>query len=49
MSGHRGDAAYWYEAVRGEFVTSTYYMKEAPAWLERWNKKRVADSYAGQK
>jgi len=48
MSGHRGDAAYWYEPAHGEFVTSSYYMKEAPAWLEQWNRKRLPDGYADQ-
>jgi predicted AlkP superfamily pyrophosphatase or phosphodiesterase len=48
MAGHRGDAAYWYESARGEFVTSTYYMKEAPVWLEQWNRQRFPDRYAGQ-
>ena len=48
MAGHQGDAAYWYEPARGEFVTSTYYTKEAPVWLEQWNRKRVPDRYAGQ-
>ncbi len=48
MSGHRGDAAYWYEPIRGEFVTSTYYMNEAPGWLEQWNRRRVPDRYANQ-
>jgi predicted AlkP superfamily pyrophosphatase or phosphodiesterase len=49
MAGHRGDAAYWYESARGEFVTSSYYMKEAPAWLNEWNQQRFPDRYAGQK
>ena len=49
MAGHRGDAAYWYEASGGNFITSTYYMNKAPAWLEEWNKQRLADRYAGQK
>ena len=48
MAGHRGDAAYWYEPARGEFVTSTYYMKETPGWLEQWNRRRFPDVYAGQ-
>jgi len=48
MAGHRGDAAYWYEPGSGEFVTSSYYMKEAPVWLKEWNRKRVPDRYAGQ-
>ena len=49
MAGRRGDAAYWYEPANGELVTSSYYMKEAPAWLGQFNQKRVPDSYAGQK
>jgi Type I phosphodiesterase / nucleotide pyrophosphatase len=48
MAGRRADAAYWYETRGGRFITSTYYMKEAPAWLEAWNGKRLADSYAGR-
>ena len=49
MAGHRGDAAYWYEATEGHFITSTYYMSETPDWLERWNSQRFPDRYAGQK
>jgi predicted AlkP superfamily pyrophosphatase or phosphodiesterase len=49
MAGHRGDAAYWYESARGQFVTSSYYMKEAPGWLEQWNRKRFPDHYGSQK
>jgi predicted AlkP superfamily pyrophosphatase or phosphodiesterase len=47
MSGPRADAAYWYETAEGRFITSTYYMKEAPPWLQAWNARRVADSRAG--
>lgn len=48
MAGRRGDAAYWYETAGGNFITSTYYMREAPAWLTAWNNRHVADAYAGQ-
>ena len=48
MGGRRADAAYWYEAVGGNFVTSTYYMRETPSWLTAWNNRHVADAYAGQ-
>jgi len=48
MAGRRGDAAYWYETAGGDFITSTYYMREAPNWLTRWNGRHVADEYAGQ-
>ena len=49
MAGRRGDAAYWYENAGGNFITSTYYMTEAPAWLERWNAQHYVDRYAGRK
>ncbi len=48
MAGHRGDAAYWYETSGGNFITSTYYMSKAPAWLENWNSLRLPDRYAGK-
>ena len=49
MAGPRGDAAYWYETSGGNFITSTYYMSEAPAWLEKWNSQRLPDQYAGKR
>jgi predicted AlkP superfamily pyrophosphatase or phosphodiesterase len=48
MAGPRGDAAYWYEQATGRFITSTYYMKAAPPWLDALNSRRVPDSYAGK-
>ena len=48
MAGPEGDAAYWYETSGGNFITSTYYMSEAPAWLKEWNDQRLPDQYAGQ-
>jgi predicted AlkP superfamily pyrophosphatase or phosphodiesterase len=47
MAGRRADGAYWYETSGGNFITSTYYMPEAPSWLLAWNKRRKADQYAG--
>src|SRR5262245_1620402 len=48
MAGRRGDAAYWYETAGGNFITSSYYMREAPRWLLTWNSRHVADEYAGR-
>ncbi|MBX7184364.1 MAG: alkaline phosphatase family protein [Vicinamibacteria bacterium] len=48
MAGPRGDAAYWYEQATGEFISSTYYMKSAPPWLDQINRRRVPDSYGGK-
>ena len=49
MAGRHADAAYWYETAGGNFITSTYYAKEAPPWLTRWNRLRFPDTYAGKK
>jgi arylsulfatase A-like enzyme len=36
MAGRRADAAYWYEPKAGVFGSSSYYMRELPAWLSAW-------------
>jgi predicted AlkP superfamily pyrophosphatase or phosphodiesterase len=41
-AGHMGKA-FWLS--HGDFVTSSYYYKEAPSWLLDWNKRKLADSY----
>jgi predicted AlkP superfamily pyrophosphatase or phosphodiesterase len=48
MGGRRADAAYWYETAGGNFITSTYYMAEPPAWLVAVNNRHMADARAGQ-
>jgi predicted AlkP superfamily pyrophosphatase or phosphodiesterase len=46
--GRGADAAYWFDTKTGAFVTSTYYMAEAPGWVQAFNDRRAADSLAGQ-
>jgi predicted AlkP superfamily pyrophosphatase or phosphodiesterase len=46
--GRRADAAYWFENEGGNFITSSYYMDTAPAWLTEWNGRRVPDRFGGQ-
>jgi len=48
MAGRRADAAYWYENAGGNFITSTYYMKAAPAWLAVWNNRHFPDTFSGK-
>jgi predicted AlkP superfamily pyrophosphatase or phosphodiesterase len=45
MTGHRADAAYWYENPCGCFITSTYYFSQPPAWLAEFNGRKQADRY----
>jgi predicted AlkP superfamily pyrophosphatase or phosphodiesterase len=47
-AGHAANAAYWYDGSNGYFITSSYYMKELPAWVQEFNKKRLAEKYLGQ-
>jgi len=46
-SGHMADAAYWYDNKTGDFVTSTYYFQELPPWVQAFNKRHSAETYAG--
>lgn len=45
MAGKRADGAYWYETAEGRFITSTWYTRRTPAWLEQWNARNLADAY----
>jgi hypothetical protein len=46
-AGHMANGAYWFDAKSGNFVTSTYYLAEAPAWVKEANAAHPADRYAG--
>ena len=47
MAGHAGKA-FWFSKKTGEFVTSTFYYKRYPAWVDDWNKKQLAFQYSGK-
>lgn len=46
--GRGADAAYWFDTKTGSFVSSTYYMNDAPQWVRAFNSRRPADTLAGQ-
>lgn len=48
MGGRRADAAYWFENNGGNFITSSFYMAAAPAWMTEWNRRRSADRFGRQ-
>jgi hypothetical protein len=48
-SGHAANAAYWFEHESGQFVSSTYYMTDLPAWVRAFNKSDAANRYAAAK
>ena len=45
--GHAGKA-FWFSKSNGEFVTSTYYYKDYPDWVNKWNSQKLADRYKGK-
>lgn len=46
--GHTANAAYWYDGKSGNWVTSTYYMNQLPAWLTRFNEQKLPEKYLKQ-
>lgn len=47
-AGHSANAAYWFDPSTNNWVTSTYYMNELPAWLKNYNSKRRADEFTSK-
>ena len=37
--GHAADAAFWWDAKAGNFITSTYYVDRLPFWMEKFNRE----------
>ena len=44
-AGHSANAAYWYDAANGNWITSTYYMTDLPQWAKDLNAKKLVDKY----
>lgn len=47
-AGHSANAAYWYDSRSGNWVTSTYYMETLPAWVDKFNNRKITDSFYKQ-
>jgi len=45
-AGHSANAAYWFRGKdEGDFISSTYYMKNLPKWVKDFNASKIAESY----
>ena len=44
-AGHAANAAYWYDDAVGKFITSSYYMKDLPEWVNQFNNKDWPGTY----
>jgi predicted AlkP superfamily pyrophosphatase or phosphodiesterase len=47
-AGHTANAAYWFDNANGSFISSTYYMKELPQWVQQFNARKLPDQYLKQ-
>lgn len=48
MAGMRPDAAFWWNADTGRFISSTYYCDALPAYAQAFNDEHWADRFHGQ-
>ena len=47
-AGHTANAAYWYDDVSGNWISSSYYGTELPQWVTKFNKKDEAGHFMKQ-
>lgn len=47
-AGHSANAAYWYDVLSGNWVSSTYYMNTLPGWVSTFNNRKTVDSFYRQ-
>ena len=44
-AGHTANAAYFYDPSVGNWITSSYYMNDLPAWVKQFNDYRLPEKY----
>lgn len=44
-AGHSANAAYWFDGQTGDWITSTFYMNQLPAWVEDYNKIKLVNKF----
>lgn len=47
--GQHPNGAYWFQATDGTFITSDYYYKNLPNWVQEFNKQNSPDKFFGKK
>ncbi len=46
--GHLANGAYWFDSFSGNWITSDYYMKQLPEWVNQFNNQKLATKYLSQ-
>lgn len=47
-AGHSADAAYWFDDLDGNWISSTYYMDTLPTWVSNFNNRKLPENYIKQ-
>lgn len=47
-AGHAANAAYWLDDATGNWITSTFYMQDLPAWVKALNAGKQIQKYLSQ-
>lgn len=47
-AGHSANAAYWYDNIVGNWITSSFYMNDLPQWVTEFNNQKWVDKYYQQ-
>jgi hypothetical protein len=45
--GRMADGAYWFDTDTGNFVSSTWYFQQLPAWVAKFNESDASEKYLG--
>ncbi len=44
-AGHSPDGAFWFDSKTGNWISSSWYMKELPPWVKQFNDSHKRDNY----
>jgi hypothetical protein len=47
-AGHSANAAYWFDDKKGNWISSSYYMKELPNWVNNFNSLKQPENYVNK-
>lgn len=47
LAGHHGKA-FWFSKATGEFISTSYYYDQYPAWVSSWNQQKKPAAYSNQ-
>lgn len=48
-AGRMADGAFWFDSASGNFVSSSWYFAQLPAWAAEFNAAKHADRFAGER